>query len=141
MAARALRGDPDGADEIASDCFDRYIRIYGECGVENYKAWVGRSIAGLRKNYVWRQWKDRVTLDETHQPMERIRPAQIDQETLFDIQRWKEKIEGLDERARDAFLIIADGGTVKDIMDELGIGPSEALAIVQDARQQLKRAA
>jgi hypothetical protein len=140
-ANRAFPCDQEAADEIASDCFDRYMRIYGNCGMRNYRAWVGRSIAGLRKNYLKQQWRYRWIEDETDDPLERIRPVQPDQETLVDIKRWKERIELLEDRQREAFLIIADGGNVKDVMEELGIGPKEALAIIAEARRQLKDAA
>lgn len=136
-ASRAFPCDQDAAEEIASDCFDRYMRIYADVGLENYKAWVGRSIAGLRKNYLKQQWRYRWIEDETDDPLERIRPVQPDQETLVDIKRWKERIDQLEDRYRDAFLVIADGGNLKDVMEELGIGPREALIVITEARRQL----
>lgn len=143
-ARQLIPGDIDGAEDIASDCFERFVRIYGSTGLSEskWRNWVTRSLAGLKKTYLREQWGFRIVRqDETDDPLERVRPVAANQEELYDVARWKEKIEALEGRHRDAFRIIADGGNVKDVMEEFGIGPREALAIIHDARRQLRAAA
>lgn len=130
--------DHDGSEEIASDCFDRFVRIYGVTGLGKWQQWVGRSIAGLKKNYLREQWVYRQQKDETEDPMERPIPVRALQDDAFDFKRCLEWIEELDDPERSAFKIIADGGNVKHIMEELRIGPKEALAVIAEGRRKLR---
>lgn len=140
MARRTFPFDPDAADDAATDCFDRFVRIYGQTGLKNYQPWVGRSIACLKKNVLRERARFWIAANEEEgEVIERLRPVAPTQEARIDAKRWLQRIDQLDGAERSAFAILAEGGNVKDVMDEHNLGPREALNLIAAARRQLHK--
>lgn len=55
----------------------------------------------------------------------------------WDAQILRHHSQRLPEREQWAFDILADGGNVKDVMDEMHVGPREALALMHQVRTKL----
>lgn len=141
MARRAFPYNSDAADDIASDCFARFLKIYGNKRLTDYQAWVGRSIAGLRKNHI-REREGRISLYDPDgvEMMDRMRASSANQESVFEARAWLDEIERLPSRERRAFRILADCGDIRDIMAEMHVGPTEALYLVKSGRALLAEA-
>lgn len=134
MAARAYPNDVESAAEIADDCFDRFVRLHHEKSeMVNYHAWVGRSISGLKKNLERRRRRE-LSLDDDEMVFDRLANLSPQQEPHFDAQVVRKIAEHLPELEKWAFDIVADGGSVKDVMDEMNVGPREALALLHQVR-------
>jgi hypothetical protein len=137
MAARAYPNDIQAAAEIADDCLDRFMRLHHtKADMVNYHAWIGRSISGLKKN-LERARRHELSLDDDELIFDKLANLAPQQEIYCDAQTLKKLADRLPERERWAFEILADGGTVKDVMDEMHVGPREALALLHQVRIKL----
>jgi hypothetical protein len=136
MAARAYPYDPEAAADLASDCFDIYVRRHAGEGIVNYQPWIGRSIAGLKKSRE-RSLRRAMSVDDENLPIDTLANLSPQQEPFYDAQVVRKLSSKLPERERWVFEIIADGGNVKDVMEELHVGPREALALLHQVRIKL----
>jgi hypothetical protein len=137
VAARLLPADPTAAADIASECFDIFMRLHSETGLSgDYRKWVGKTIGCLRKRLL-KERARRLSAEDEEMFFTLSLRALPTQEAWCDAESVRKFAECLPAREAWAFEIIADGGTVKDLMDEMHIGPREALARLHQMRLRL----
>jgi hypothetical protein len=135
MAARAYPNDVEAAADIASECFDIFVRNHID-DLGDYHAWIGRSVSGLKKNRD-RELRRRTSLDDGEMVFDRLANLSPQQEPSYDAKVLRRLSCRLNERERWAFDIIADGGNIKDIIDEMYVGPREALALYHQMKLKM----
>lgn len=137
MAARAYRNDVEAAADIASECFDIFIRLHRD-NPGNYHAWIGRTISCLKKTKE-RERRREMSLDDDAMVFDRVMGTTHPQQDIcWDAAILRHHSDKLPEQERWAFEILADGGTVKDVIEEMCVGPREALALLHQVRIKLR---